>query len=470
MKMVQTFWSGKRSMMNEGFGWLHPRNHLMAWALSCLKLKDQGLPVVLYTDSEGCDILVNKLQLPYSDVIVKYDDLPCQSCQWAYAKVRTYSLQKEPFIHVDSDIFLSQPFTRSILESGLVVQNKEHGTSYYKQMADSLLSRPVKIADYFEKKLRKESISSYNMGIFGGHDLDFIDYYCHEVFRFFDENNMNDVAGPISNVECNVIFEQMFFAILAEKEQHPVTSVLEREVNDKGYTREEFCDLQHDGKKPFFHIIGGHKQNKTICDLIEKVLLRNYPDYFERILSLFPSRILRLGQNKMSFVPKESCMKQYKDFLSQTERKWQGLSNKKLFIIEQGISHSLDFLNATEEERNKMPIRCHPYLSLFTIPTSWPFGAKKLFKTRLATESIKVFSDIAVFPSFIGPCIKEVAIDDLGFDILELAEKSITYESLYVSLIPYFNRKMQNNSLELRRCVDKEMAYLLYQGAILAET
>jgi len=473
MRMVQTFWSGKRSLMHEGFGWRHPEYHLMAWALSCLKLNEQGFPIVLYTDSEGYDVLIKKMHLPYTEAIVKYDDLPCQACQWAYAKVETYSIQKEPFIHVDSDVFLSQPLSESILESGLVAQNKESGTAYYREMAERLLQRKAKISDYLEEGLQKESIPSYNMGIFGGCDLDFIHDYCKEIFRFFGDNKMDDAEGPISNVACNVVFEQMFFAILAESKHRRVTCVLKHTMPDNGYTREEFCDLQHDGKKAVFHIIGGHKQNATICDLIGKILIRDYPDYFEKILSLFPSCNLRLEKSKASLftdVSIQKCMAQYEDFLLNAERKWRNLSNDRLFELEKKVSRCLNFLNATEEEQKRMCIKKHPYLWIFTIPKTWLPGATELLGSRLQMSGLKKISDVVIIPTLMGRGLKEISIDDLGFNIVELSGEQIAYEKLYASLVPCFNGKLQNNTEEIRKCVNKEMAYLLYQGAVLATT
>ena len=35
MRIVQTFWSGGKSLLQDGFGWLHPEYNLMSWALSC---------------------------------------------------------------------------------------------------------------------------------------------------------------------------------------------------------------------------------------------------------------------------------------------------------------------------------------------------------------------------------------------------------------------------------------------------
>lgn len=104
MKIVQTFWHGNNSLLDNSFGWMNPQYHLMSWALSCLSLKDNYQNIVLYTDSHGYEIFAEQLKLPYTDIIIQYDNLTCPEPHWAYPKLLTYSLQKEPFIHVDSII------------------------------------------------------------------------------------------------------------------------------------------------------------------------------------------------------------------------------------------------------------------------------------------------------------------------------------------------------------------------------
>ena len=111
MKIVQTFWHGNNSLLDNSFGWMNPQYHLMSWALSCLSLKDNYQNIVLYTDSHGYEIFAEQLKLPYTDIIIQYDNLTCPEPHWAYPKLLTYSLQKEPFIHVDGDVYLpNKPF------------------------------------------------------------------------------------------------------------------------------------------------------------------------------------------------------------------------------------------------------------------------------------------------------------------------------------------------------------------------
>lgn len=66
-----------------------------------------------------------------------------------------------------------------------MAQNREIGTKYYRRMVDRMLSfGTIKLPRYIEQGLEEESISSYNMGIFGGNDVDFIHEYCDETLRF----------------------------------------------------------------------------------------------------------------------------------------------------------------------------------------------------------------------------------------------------------------------------------------------
>ena len=151
------------------------------------------------------------------------------------AKIKTYSLQTTPFLHVDGDIYhprrfapqsltpnlrLPHPLPEDVLAAPLIAQNREIGTHYYRQMMEKLLSYPeIMIPDFIQNALSEESIASYNMGFFGGHDLNFIQRYCETAFRFMEENRMNDLSERCSQINCNVFFEQIIFAVMADEER-----------------------------------------------------------------------------------------------------------------------------------------------------------------------------------------------------------------------------------------------------------
>lgn len=128
--IVQSFWTGQQNTETNSFGWLSPKFHALSWALSSLQLS-KFYDVELYTDNNGCELLINKLQLPYKKVHVVLDELNhFHKDFWALPKIKTYSLQKEAFLHVDGDVFIWEKFPGKLLRSDIISQNLEITTEY----------------------------------------------------------------------------------------------------------------------------------------------------------------------------------------------------------------------------------------------------------------------------------------------------------------------------------------------------
>ncbi len=73
MRIVQTFWTAGQDPLKCDFGWRHAEYNLMSWALSCICLRMHYDEVALYTDEEGKHVLIDLLNLPYTEVHVVYD-------------------------------------------------------------------------------------------------------------------------------------------------------------------------------------------------------------------------------------------------------------------------------------------------------------------------------------------------------------------------------------------------------------
>ena len=443
----------------------------MSWALSCLSLRKYYNNIVLYTDSEGYRILIEKLKLPYSDVVVQYDNLPCLPQHWAYSKVMTYSLQHKPFLHVDSDFYLTQRLPKRILEAKLVAQNGEYGTSYYKNMVDNLFNQTsIKLPNYLNTGLRMESIPSFNMGLFGGHDLNFIRQYCQEIFSFFDENNLNNTTNKDAVVYCNVIFEQIFFAIMVKETGLQVESLLNRNIQDNGYTVNDFCNLTLYKKKSFFHLIGGHKKNKFVCESLERALMRTNPECYENIIRLFPLRHRRLAHQLHITGSDEECMLQYENFIRQQEDIYKDLPFDKLFKQEQNASHYSDFLNASKGiQRGTVFIR-HPQLSIFRIPKEWPQHVCELLRKRFPSYGPKEYSEVAVIPILTESGLREVCIDDATYNILALLDTPKRFDYLQKDFQNCFSVTLRNQREKIIKCFSQALSYLLFYGMITIET
>ena len=102
----------------------------------------------------------------------------------SYFLTVTYQSIKEPFIHVDGDVFIWTKIDESLRDHELIVQNEETTTDYYGKMW-----RDIRHAiSYMPEEMKRYDLhidnKAYNMGIFGGTDIDFIQRYTYKAFDF----------------------------------------------------------------------------------------------------------------------------------------------------------------------------------------------------------------------------------------------------------------------------------------------
>lgn len=290
MKIIQSLWikpSLKKmelnySDRNKG-GWLNKKFNYMSLALSCLQFKKYYNQVELVTDSLGYDLLINKLELPYTKVDVKLDDLnDYHPDLWALGKIYAYSIQKEPFIHVDGDVFIYDKFNVELENSPLIVQNIEKGFSFYndvvKEIEDNFDYIPEEI---LKSKENNQQIIAVNAGLLGGSNIEFIQNYSKEAFKF-----VNDNLHKIHKINIgmfNTVYEQFLFHALAESRNIQISCYLSKVNNAFDYLA-ELTDLPH--KRNYIHTVGFYKKSKLICDLVEYRLLTDWPDYYFKIIQL----------------------------------------------------------------------------------------------------------------------------------------------------------------------------------------
>jgi len=167
------------------------------WGLNMFK--EIGLPVTSYSDS------LNQMH-------------EVSRFFWAYGKLIAYTEQKQPFVHMDNDVFLWEPLPERILKAELCFQSHEpfklKGYGYYK-----LLKKPWSKAPVRPIKIVKNPVTdfAYNCGICGGHNLDFFKEWieCSEEYIFAKENAdvfFRDFAHLL--IHQNLFHEQYFAASL----------------------------------------------------------------------------------------------------------------------------------------------------------------------------------------------------------------------------------------------------------------
>jgi hypothetical protein len=117
MRAVWSFWS-KPSQARTNIGWYSDLHHLLAWGLSLQTAGRHYPETVLITDRAGKKLLIDQLGLPFVHVSTELERLAhVDSGWWALGKLVAYSIQDQPFIHIDSDAFLWKALPRHLIGS-----------------------------------------------------------------------------------------------------------------------------------------------------------------------------------------------------------------------------------------------------------------------------------------------------------------------------------------------------------------
>ncbi|WP_259069548.1 DUF6734 family protein [Mucilaginibacter sp. X4EP1] len=342
MKFIHTFWTGpsqldKHDLISMKAGWLSCEYHWMSWALSCLQAKKILGSITLVTDLKGKEILIDKLKLPYNEVSTaletKLDDYPQQL--WALAKIYTYSIQKEPFLHLDADVFFWKKPHADLLSSPLIAQNLDVNLEIYRVALNEINEQFARIPSSFVKE-RYEHTNLYasNAGLLGGSELSFFKDYAIAAFGFINENKQ--YLHSVNTANLNFIFEQYLFCALAAQKAIPV-SYYKGPVNNpvfKDYIKfEDFPEID------MIHPVGGFKKYPHVCGHVAKKLRNDYPEYYYRIIEMvrddganmrsavYTSPFLKLKELQQLETEKP-YLKEKKDFFERTKAAIEYINQK----------------------------------------------------------------------------------------------------------------------------------------------
>lgn len=485
--ICQTLWLGNRNILDYNFGWYSPQYHLISWALSCLQLKKFNENVVLYTDSSSAKILIDYLQLPYTECHVDYDNLKYDPQLWAIPKLLTYSKQFKPFLHVDGDVFLWKQFDNKLLHSELIAQNLEIGSDYYKNFFIPIINELDFIPKEIKQNLLSDNIKSYNAGILGGSDLDFFRIYVSNSLNFIDKNKK---ITP--NINFNIIFEQLFFYSLIEKYKKTVTCYFDKVFNDNDYTIDELANFALIPKLTYLHLIGPNKKNENTCIWMGKFLYDQYPETYIKIISLFHSQhfyynskirdlhpqlksskrskfifektnlflrtllnIHSKSNNQLQFLVSQSNndiikeVYKYEVKLKRIIAKFNKLSGWELSDIEKKIKSSTLYFTLSNNKRLCKYLHVNPYMRIIYTCYDWttlPYKSNEIdIENKLANERNVI---IGVVPDLFNKGYVETYLDELSVNIIILAKAGVVYKDLVIELQNCFDTNELNQNYD----------------------
>jgi hypothetical protein len=260
-----------------------------SWSLSVLTIKEHYGQVELVTDTMGKEMLYDLIGLPYSNVTTHLDTLQDVNPRlWAKAKLEAYSLQNEPFIHIDGDIFLFEKFTDHVEKAAVVTQNKEDDFDDYKKIWKQVLAYFPMIPNYLRKDYEEsQRIRSFNSGVFGGTDLDFIKEYVAEANSFLNKNT--SAYDQLDIEHAVLIYEQYLLGALARSKGINIECLFQ-EMDEQYSTILDFKNTYH--TTGYFHALGLAKSKFIYCNYIRHMLLTLFPEYYYRIHALIKDDVI----------------------------------------------------------------------------------------------------------------------------------------------------------------------------------
>ena len=271
--------------------WPSVELHLMSWVLSVSQAKKIFSKTALITDERGFDILVRQLGLRFDEVSVSLDDLPDDFKRyWALGKLHAYKMQKEPFIHIDSDVYFWKAPPKQLITSDVFAQNTENigRNLYYKHEAVLSMLRngcgwiPEEVA-WYAKVHGSEAICC---GILGGNSVTLLNEYASMAIEFIYRNHSH-LSDLDNDIEINVIVEQYFLsAFLFHKMAH---SHLGRE----GFTIEYLFSTEYDARMTsaastigYTHVLAGAKSSPIVADRLSSRIQTEHLGLFDRCRTL----------------------------------------------------------------------------------------------------------------------------------------------------------------------------------------
>lgn len=289
MRAVWSFWT-KPFEARHGSTWASPKHHLLAWILSLATARRHFSSTALFTDDEGARMLVDGLGLEFDHLSTELNGLHDQDPEWwVLGKLHTYRSQAEPFVHIDSDVFLWNPLPDRMLRADVLGQNVEFFSfddSWYRPgLFDSLIQAaqgwaPEEWSWY--TSVRGESAVS--CGIVGGNNADFLRHYADAAIRFVQHpDNARAWSLVGDKISDNVLMEQYFLSACIEYHRNKSDSPFQGlDVQYLFEPPEDPWDPDAAARVGYTHMIGLAKVDDELAQRLEARVRRDYPAQYER--------------------------------------------------------------------------------------------------------------------------------------------------------------------------------------------
>jgi hypothetical protein len=255
MKAIYTLQIGKNAWRNNEYCGYRCKEELLDSLLLSTRIASWHFnKVQLYCDNEAAQIIKEDGRDFPIETIACLDELSwVHEHNWSYSKVYVYSLQKEPFVHIDIDAFLWDGLCDELLQKKFIFQQMEYvSNAAYTFYKDTYAE--AKQLNLLPPAIEYQAPYAMNCALFACTDTAYLflikEYF--DVVNDYVKNNNNrfsEFSSP--HFQC-VMFEQLFIVNLLDKYglQYGIgyDTILKEDFSEK-YANSRFTHLIVDAKR-----------------------------------------------------------------------------------------------------------------------------------------------------------------------------------------------------------------------------
>lgn len=278
---VQTFWL--HEFDENWHSWRSKQDLMVSCSLSFFLLKKHFNITKLVCNELGRIFMVEELGLPFDRIeMLDIEDSELNEFVWSIKKLYAYSVQDEPFIHIDTDFFMFEKPSHEYLNSQIFAQNLEINHPIYASIRSDAVRFGLQLPNYVISEERPAV--ALNVGIVGGQNIKFF-----KEFYFLAKNIVEENASSLE------IYAEKFYFFYIFLEQYILYEFIKSQRIDIRTLVKPSFKLAYDhitqfyateGKRPFVHLIGKFKQNTESLNSMHKELKDLWPEQYDYILSL----------------------------------------------------------------------------------------------------------------------------------------------------------------------------------------
>ena len=287
MRAVWSFWSAPYQA-HYRHSWGRPIDHLLSWVVSFKTASRHYPDTMLVTDTPGRRLLVEQLGLPFTHVSTELDALTGRNVGWwMLGKLVAYRLQAEPFVHIDSDVFLWNSLPAHLVAAPVLTQNPEyHRRSDYgiKELSHAVCAGNGRLPMEWEWACSLDDVVRVeNCGIMGGRDTAFLNHYARAALSLIDSdaNRAALRALPVGFWHNCAVEQFMLAACIGFHATMPGSSHRGIRVAHLFPSWAEANDTNYSARLGYTHLMGG-KRHAAAGERLAGRVRRDWPEFYRR--------------------------------------------------------------------------------------------------------------------------------------------------------------------------------------------